>query len=344
MNKVFSKLVLGISAAALLSVSGLVVPKHAMAGDGPGGYPERPITVICCYGKGGGSDQAVEAIVGPAAKIMNAKINKINITGGGGLNCLPEFLQAPADGYTLLQHIDTLTSRYVEGRIDIDPINDVESLVIMNVAPTMLFINGEDERFQTDGVPDFDKLVAYAKQEPELLTVSNINIPLELVSMAMIENHFGFKAKQVLTGKSAERFGAVIGGQMDVLMEQPGDVSKYVEAGNLKPILAVWPTRFENFPDTKSLGSDYGLEFEPLLRFRGMFARKGTPPEILEYLAGVFAEAYQSQEHQDFVKRKSLDIVDSFRSRDDTAKILADSVVQYSAAFKDLGLPVREGL
>ena len=52
--------------------------------------------------------------------------------------------------------------------------------------------------------------------------------------MAVVENHFGFKSRQVLTGKSGERFGAVIGGQLDVLMEQPGDVSKYVEAGNLK--------------------------------------------------------------------------------------------------------------
>ena len=329
--------------ASVIAALGFTVSTLVTAA-APEGYPSRPITVICCYGKGGGSDQAVDAIVGPAAKIMNAKINKINITGGGGLNCLPEFLQAPADGYTLLQHIDTLPSRYVEGRIDLNPVTDVESLVIMNVAPTMLFINGDDDRFQTDGVPDFDKLVAYAKSGEEVLTVSNINIPMELVSMAVVENHFGFKSRQVLTGKSGERFGAVIGGQLDVLMEQPGDVSKYVEAGNLKPILALWPTRFENFPDTKALGSDYGLDWEPLLRFRGMFVKKGTPSDIVEYLADVFAEAYQSEEHQDFVKRKSLDIVDSFRSRDDTTAILNDSVGVYTQAFKELGLPIRDDL
>ncbi len=342
MKNSLSKIILGVVATAM-SGFGLLVSVSAHAGAGPGGYPERPITVICCYGKGGGSDQAVDAIVGPAAKIMDAKINKINITGGGGLNCLPEFLQAPADGYTLLQHIDTMASRYVEGRIDLNPVEDVESLVIMNVAPTMLFINADDDRFQTDGNPDWDKLVEYAKSEPEKLTVSNINIPMELVSMAVVENAFGFKAKQVLTGKSGERFGAVIGGQLDVLMEQPGDVSKHVEAGKLKPILALWPTRFDNFPDTVSLG-DYGVDWEPLLRFRGMFAKKGTPPEIVEYLADVFAEAYQSEEHQEFVKRKSLDIVDSFRSREDTAKIQEEALTTYANAFRELGLPVREGL
>ena len=228
MKNVFEKFLVAVFASAI-SGFGLIASTAANAA-GPGGYPERPITVICCYGKGGGSDQSVDAIVGPAAKIMNAKINKINITGGGGINCLPEFLQAPADGYTILQHIDTLSSRYVEGRIDVNPVTDVESLVIMNVAPTLLFINGEDERFQTDGVPDWDKVVEYAKSESGILTVSNINIPMELVSMAVVENHFGFKARHVLTGKAAERYAAVIGGQLDLLMEQPGDVSKYVEA------------------------------------------------------------------------------------------------------------------
>ncbi|MXW47140.1 MAG: hypothetical protein F4Z97_00535, partial [Gammaproteobacteria bacterium] len=183
-----------------------------------------------------------------------------------------------------------------------------------------------------------------AQQGEGNLTVSNINIPMELVSMAVVEKHFGFKAKQVLTGKSAERFGAVIGGQLDVLMEQPGDVSKYVEAGQLKPVLALWPTRFDNFPDVKALGADYGLDWDPLLRFRGMFVKQGTPPEIVEYLAEVFAEAYKSEEHQDFVKRKSLDIVDSFRSRADTTKIIEDSVDVYINEFRALGLPIREGL
>lgn len=342
MKTSFTKTLL-LMVASVATGFGLTISSIVNAA-GPDGYPNRPITVICCYGKGGGSDQAVDAIVGPAAKIMNAKINKINITGGGGLNCLPEFLQAPADGYTLLQHIDTLPSRYVEGRIDINPVTDVESLVIMNVAPTMLFINGEDERFMTNGMADWEKVVAYAKEGEGNLTVSNINIPMELVSMAVVENHFGFKAKQVLTGKSGERFGAVIGGQLDVLMEQPGDVSKYVEAGQLKPVLALWPTRFDNFPDIPALGSDYGLDWEPLLRFRGMFAKAGTPPEIVEYLAEVFAEAYNSEEHQEFVKRKSLDIVDSFRSREDTTKIIEESVGVYIEAFRELGLPIREGL
>ena len=81
----------------------------------PGAYPKRPITIIVCYGKGGGSDQAVAAMQGPLSKIMGVKVNKINKPGGGGVNCLPDFQQAPADGYTILQHGDGMASKYVSG-------------------------------------------------------------------------------------------------------------------------------------------------------------------------------------------------------------------------------------
>lgn len=310
----------------------------------PGNYPSRPITVICCYGKGGGSDQSVDAIAGPGAKIMGAKINKINKPGGGGLNCLPDFLQTPADGYTILQHIDTLPSRYVEGRIDLNPVEELEPLLIMNVAPTMLFVKPDDKRFLTNGKPDFDKVVAHAKANPGKMTVSNVNIPMEIVTMAVVEKHFGFTTKQVMFDKPAERYGAVIGGQLDVLMEQPGDVSKHVQAGKLAPVLAVWPERLSLYPDTLAAGKDYGLDWEPLIRYRGLFVKKGTPKEIVDYLAAVFAEAYKSDEHQAFVKRKSLDIVDSFRSAEDTRMLVKDAVKTYTKAFKDLGMKVRAGL
>ena len=117
------------------------------------------------------------------------------------------------------------------------------------------------------------------------MIVSNINISMETVTMAVVAKHFGIKVKQVFFDKPAQRYGAVIGGKLDILMEQPGDVSKHVQAGTLRPILSVWPERFSTAPDTASTGADYGLEWNPLLRFRGLFMKKGTPPEIVEYLA-----------------------------------------------------------
>jgi tripartite-type tricarboxylate transporter receptor subunit TctC len=334
---------LGLVALGLLSTMAFAVP--VLAGPKkPANYPNRPITIIICFGKAGGSAQSVQAIQGIASKIMGVKVNMVAKPGGGGLNCLPDFEQTPADGYTILQHIDALPAKYAAGATDLNPAKDLVPLLIMNVAPSGLFIRGGDKRFLTNGKPDFEKVLAYARSGKGKLTVSNINVPMELVTMSVLEKYFGFKAKQVLFSKPAQRYGAVIGGKLDVLFEQPSDVSKYVQAGKLAPVLSVWPTRFKMSPDTPATGQDYGLKWSPLLRFRGLFVKKGTPPKIVKYLQAVFKEAYYSDKYQAFIKRKKLDIVESYRNPADTKKEVENAITTYAKVFKELGQKVRPGL
>ena len=323
---------------AAITFDAIATPKK------PGGYPSRPITIIMCYGKAGGSAQAIMAMKGPMSKIMGVKVNMISKPGGGGTNCLPDYQQTPADGYTLLMHTDGLITKYVGGVHDIHPTKDLTPLVIMNVAPTGMYIKGGDKRFMTNGKPDWDKVVKHAKQGDGKLSVSNINSEMELITQIKVEKHFGFKTKQVLFNKPAQRYGAVIGGKLDVLVEQPGDVSKHVAAGTLAPVLSIWPERFKVAPDAKSTHADYGMKWDPLLRVRGFFIKKETPPEIISYLSQVMAEAYRTDEHQAFLKRKSLDIVDSFRSAADAKKIFDASIGEYAKIYKEMGRKVRAGL
>lgn len=324
-------------------LAGAAVQATAGEIEKPGSYPSRPITAISCYGKGGGSDQSVVALQEPASKILGVKLNKVNKPGGGGINCLPDYMQTPADGYTILQHIDTLPARYVEGRIDLHPLEDLEPILVMNVAPNAIFIKADDERFLENGKPSWDKFVEYAKANPKV-TMTNVNIPMELVNVAFVEKSFGIETKQVLFDKPAERYAAVIGGRLDSVWEQPGDVMEHVRAGKLAPILTVWPERIGVFPDTPALREDYGLEWQPLVRWRGLFVKKATPEPIVQYLEKVFKKAYESDSHQAFLKRKAMDIVPSYRSREGTKELLKNDIKLYTEAFKNLGWDIREEL
>lgn len=310
----------------------------------PGAYPKRPITIMVCFGKGGGSDQAVAALQAPLSKILGVKVNKVNKPGGGGVNCLPDFQQSPADGYTILQHGDGMASKYVSGDMDLHPTRDLTPIAITNVAPTAMFVNPEDKRFVSDGKADWDKIVAFAKANPGKLNISNINVAMELATMGKIEEYFGIKTKQVLFDKPAQRYGAVIGGKLDVLMEQPGDVIKHVQAGKLLPVIAIWPDRFKVFASTKATGKDYGMKWNPLLRIRSFWVKSDTPQPIKDYLDAAFAEAYKSDVHQAFLKRKALDIVNSYYNGRDMAKIFDEAIGTYAKVFKATGQRVRKDL
>ena len=70
------------------------------------------------------------------------------------------------------------------------------------------------------------------------------------------------------------------------------------------------------------------------MRFRRLFVKKGTPKEIVTHLQAVFKEAYNTMEHQAFIKRKSLDIVESYRSPADARKEVEGAIATYANIFK----------
>ena len=207
-----------------------------------------------------------------------------------------------------------------------------------------MFVNPNDKRFVENGKASWDKVVAYAKAHPGELTVSNLNVAMELATMGKLEEFFGFKSKQVLFDKPAQRYGAVIGGKLDVLMEQPGDVIKHVQAGKLLPVLAIWPERFKIFPDVKATGADYGLKWDPLLRIRSFWVKAETPQAIKDYLEAVFREAYNSDSHQAFLKRKALDIVNSYYDSKGMTKAIDAAITTYAKVFKETGQRLRKDM
>ena len=330
-----------LAAGAVLALS--ATPSPVKAGDGPDGFPKRQITIIVCFGAGGGSDQMARAMGAAAEGVLGVPVVVTNKKGAGGLGCLPDFLGAPADGYTILQHTDNLVTLYASKKSDLNPATDITPLLIANVVASQLFINAKDERFLTDGKPDFDKVLAYAKANPGQMTVANYGTSenLEGVTMGKLEKFFGFTSKIVAFDKPAERYGSVIGGRIDVLFEQISDVRSLVESGDLAPVLSIWPQRFKVYPDTKSTGQDYGMEWTPTVKWRALFVRKDTPKPILDFLEDAMKTAWATESHQAWLKKKGMHLLNSYRTSAETTQIAADEIETYSDAYRELGLPSR---
>ena len=338
LSKNLRKLFVGLFCLAVCCVTGA-----ANAGNGPDGFPKRQITIIVCFGAGGGSDQMARAMGAAAEKELGVPVVVTNKKGAGGLGCLPDFLGAPADGYTLLQHTDNLVTLYASKKSNLNPSTDIKPLLIANVVASQLFINPKDVRFITNGKPDFDKVLSYAKKNPGKLTVANYGTSenLEGVTMGKLEKFFGIKTKIVAFDKPAERYGSVIGGRVDVLFEQISDVRSFVTSGDLAPVLSIYPTRFKVYPDTKSTGQDYGMKWNPTVKWRALFARKDLPKPIFEFLEATMKKAWESDGHQAWLKKKGMHLLNSYRNSAEATQIAADEIKTYSAAYKDLGLPSR---
>jgi tripartite-type tricarboxylate transporter receptor subunit TctC len=302
--------------------------------DKPGGFPERPITIIVPYGAGGGSDQLTRAMAVALEKVIKVPVTVVNKPGGGGVAGLTDFFAARPDGYTLTEHIDDAATLYAAGVIKEDPARDWFPICISQVTFSQIYVRPKDKRFT-----NWEAFLEYAKANPGKITVANVahEGSMERVTMYLLENPLGFKVTQVSFDKPAERYGALVGGHVDALFEQPGDVRAYIESDDMKPILTLLNERPEAFADAPCI-KDIGLSMEPLLRFRGFFARKGVPKDRLEYLEWAFRQAWESDSFQKFNQSKYMHLINSYRNMEDGKKLIRDAITSYSGVYKDLGI------
>jgi tripartite-type tricarboxylate transporter receptor subunit TctC len=298
------------------------------------GFPERPISVIVPYGAGGGSDQLSRAWARSLETVTGTSVQVINKPGGGGLAAVPDFMTAAKDGYTVLQSIDDAVTNFASGRLREDPAHDWYPLCLTQITFNQLYVRGDDDRF-----PDWASVLDYAKANPGRLTVANVgNLgSMERVNMLQLEEQLAFQTNQIAFDKPAERYAAVVGGQIDLLFEQPGDVRGFLDAGKLRPVLTFLDTRPSAFADTPT-HREAGADFDALLRFRGFWTHPDVPAERRTYLEAACASAFSESSYQAFNEAKYMTLIQSFRDHDGAVDLLDRSAAAYRDIYKKIGL------
>jgi tripartite-type tricarboxylate transporter receptor subunit TctC len=300
----------------------------------PGGFPERPLSMIVPYGPGGGSGQVSRAMIQGVTDATGIDITPDYKPGGSGMVGLKTYMAAPADGYTVLEHIDDATSAFAIGKSKIHPAEDLIPLVISQITFSQIYIRGDETRFS-----DWDSYVKFAKAQGGKSTIANVSGEgsMERINMNRISDHFGFKVQQISFDKGGQRYGALKGGQVDALFEQPGDVRGFLESGDFKPILTLLferPSAFANVPSMK----DVGLTFTPLMRFRGFYVNKNAPADRVKYLQWAFQKGFHTDSYQAFNKKKFMDLIPSFRDTEGARQLINDTMGVYKKVYKEMGL------
>ena len=112
------------SALAACATDGL-----AASMEGPGGYPERALTMVVPYGPAGGSGQVAQAMAQAVTELTGVNINRDHKPGGSGTVGMTAFMATPNDGYTVMEHIDDASSAHALDSGRPNPAEDLIPLV-----------------------------------------------------------------------------------------------------------------------------------------------------------------------------------------------------------------------
>jgi len=330
-------MIAGASTAALAGSHGFQckVSEDSMAK--PGGFPDRALSMIVPYGPGGGSGQVAAAMAKAVTELTSVDINRDHKPGGSGTVGLTAYMAAPADGYNVLEHIDDASSAHALDSSKPNPAVDLIPLVTSQVTFSQIYIRSNETRYN-----DWPSFVKWVKAQDGKATIANVSKEgsMERVTMKFITDATGMKIQQISFDKGAPRYGALLGGQVDALFEQPGDVRKFLDAGNFKPILTVFDERPKAFADVPT-HKEMGMSFEPLLRFRGFYVNAKAPADRVKWLQWAFQRAYCEDSYQKYNESKFMTVIDSYRDTKGSKKLITSTIQQYRDVYKSMGMAVK---
>lgn len=330
-----------ILAAGLVAMAGSANAFECKVKEGsmskPGGFPDRALTMIVPYGPAGGSGQVAAAMAEAVTSLTGVSINRDHKSGGSGTVGMTAYMAAPADGYSVLEHIDDASSAHALDSSRPNPATDLIPLVTSQVTFSQIYIRTNETRYT-----DWKSFVAWVKAQNGKATIANVSKEgsMERVTMKFITDSTGMSIQQISFDKGAPRYGALLGGQVDALYEQPGDVRKFLDSGDFKPILTIFNDRPDVFADVPT-HREMGMDFEPLLRFRGFYVHKDAPKDRVEWLKWAFQRGYCEDSYQKFNESKFMTVIDSYRDTEGSIALINATIPQYREVYKQMGLDVK---
>ncbi len=202
------------------------------------GYPERAITLIVPFPPGGVADTVARPVAEALARELKQPVVVENKVGAGGATGIGLAARAPADGYTLLLSLSSISilpeADALLGRKPAFMLNQFKPIARFTADPTVLVVRA-DSPWKT--LADF---TADVKQQPGRYNYgSSGNYGTMHVPMEMLKAQSGLHIVHIPYTGAGPALLALLGGQVDVVASGPSTVAQQIKAGKLRA-LAHW--------------------------------------------------------------------------------------------------------
>jgi tripartite-type tricarboxylate transporter receptor subunit TctC len=307
-------------------VAALLAPLVALAQT----FPSKPITLICPWSAGGGTDLHLRKLAQLASRHLGQPVLVENRPGGSGMNGPAGMAKtAKPDGYTISQLAITAFRVPHMQKVDWDPLRDF-SYIIGVSGYTFGIVVKSDSPFKA-----FRDLIEYAKANPGKLSYGTPGTGTSLhLAMEEIAVKAGVQFLHVPFKGQADSAQALMGGHIMAQVDSTG-WARQVDAGTFRLLATLGDRRTRwNAPTVKELGIDT-VSNSPY----GFVGPKGMPPEIVKRLHDAFKLAIDEPENMKTLQQ--LDQLYWYKSSEDYAQWAAETYKAERATIERVGLLIK---
>ncbi len=243
-------------------------------------FPAKPVRLIVPYPPGGIYDVLGRMIGEKLAPALGQQIIIDNRGGAGGVIGTDMAAKAPPDGHTIvLGGVATFAiAPTLYAKLPYDPAKDFAPITIVGSAKHLLTLH--------PSVPahSVKQLIALARAKPGLLTFgSGGNGTLTHLAGALFGSMTGVKMVHIPYKGSGGSIPALLGGEIDLLLDSVFIMQPFVKAGKLRALAVTSIERSPVMPDMPTI-AEAGVPGYDVTNWFALYAPVATPANVLSRL------------------------------------------------------------
>ena len=255
-------------------------------------WPAKPVTLIVPFPAGGGTDAFARPLATQFSKLTGKALVIDNRGGAGGTLGASVAAKAPADGYTLFMggaHHVVAPSMYP--KLDYDVEKDFVPLIQLASVPQVLVVNSK--RANTGSYKEFIELI---RKNPGKLDYASAGAgSVHHLAGELFKQQTKTSITHIPYRGAGPALQDLISGTVDMAFDGLGSSAGHIKGGRIKALMVAGNKRNPAIPDVPS-AAEVGLPAYDVHTWYGLWAPKGTPPEVQAAAIEAFRKAAQDPE------------------------------------------------
>ena len=255
-------------------------------------WPAKPVTLIVPFPAGGGTDAFARPLATQFSKLTGKALVIDNRGGAGGTLGASVAAKAPADGYTLFMggaHLVVAPSMYP--KLDYDIEKDFVPLIQLASVPQVLVVNSK--RANTGSYKEFIELI---RKNPGKLDYASAGAgSVHHLAGELFKQQTKTSITHIPYRGAGPALQDLIAGTVDMAFDGLGSSAGHIKGGRIKALMVAGNKRNPAIPDVPS-AAEVGLPAYDVHTWYGLWAPKGTPPEVQAAAIEAFRKAAQDPE------------------------------------------------
>jgi tripartite-type tricarboxylate transporter receptor subunit TctC len=294
-------------------------------------YPNRAVRTVVPFPPGGTTDVIGRIIAEDLGMELGQSFYIDNRGGAGGTLGADVVAKSKPDGYTLLIFHSGLTyGPALFKHLNYDVLKDFTPISLLGVAPSVLVI--------TPSLPfrSVADLIAAAKKDPGEINYGTAGVGSSShLAVELFQSVTGVKVTHVPFRGGGPSVMAVIGGQVQFMIETAGSLMQQIQSGTLRPLAVTSEARLPELPSVPTM-REAGLSNYVYSTWYGLLGPAAMDPAIIESLNKACAKSSVKAEVKAKLANAGIDAAASSSAQ--FATIIRDDLDKWTKIIHAAGI------